>query len=377
MRKIIVLMGFLALTPSPAPACSLCGDRLVRSMSLAYEFNEAAVVLYGTLANPQLDLKPGATPGRGTTDFHIDKIIKDDAAFPRKRTLVLSRYLPILDPKTPPKYVMFIRAPKTSLEPYWGKEIASPAVLDFVAQLHQHRKDPAQVIFLAGKHLDHADANIADEAFLIFAKTDDKLIAQTAKQLSPVNLRKLIKDPELEPERMSMFAYLLGACGNADDAELLRSLLKSPPERFYKSYQGILAGYITMRPDEGWAIAREMLKSDKPSFLLRYMTMRTMRFYYNAKPEETGPRVLEALSLAIGQADMADLAIEDLRKWKRWEHTKQIVACWDLKTYQTPLIRQSIVRYSLACPQPEARALVQRARRQDPELVRDLEQELK
>jgi hypothetical protein len=102
-----------------------------------------------------------------------------------------------------------------------------------------------------------------------------------------------------------------------------------------------------------------------------------MRFYYNAKPEEMGPRVLNAMSLAIGQADMADLAIEDLRKWKRWEHTKQIVACWELKNYQTPLIRQSIVRYSLACPQPAARELVERARRQDPELVRDLEQELK
>jgi hypothetical protein len=36
-----------------------------------------------------------------------------------------------------------------------------------------------------------------------------------------------------------------------------------------------------------------------------------------------------------------------------------------------------MVRYALACPQPEARALLERVRRQDPELVRHLEAELK
>ncbi len=373
MRKTALLFGLLILLPSPAPACSLCGDRLSRSMSLAYEFSEASVVLYGPIANAKL----GVVPGQGTTDYHIEKIIKDDPAFPRTKKVVLSRYLPIFDAKAPPKYVMFIRDPKKSVEPYWGKEITSPAVMEFVAQLHERRKEPAQVLVHAARHFDHADANVADEAFLVFAKADDKLIARTAKNLSPVNLRKLIKDPDLEPERMSMFAYLLGACGNADDAELLHSLLKNPPQRFYKSYEGILAGYITIRPNEGWAVAREMLMSDKPSFLLRYATLRTMRFNYNARPEEMGPRVLEAMRLAIGLPDLADIAIEDLRKWKRWEHTKQIVACWDLKSYQSPLVRQSIVRYALACPQNEARDFLARARRQDPELVRDLEQELK
>lgn len=373
MRTSLLLIGFLTLLPSPAPACSLCGT-VARSMSLAYEFNEASVVLYGTLANAKLD---PAGAGRGTTEFHIEKISKDDPSFPRPKTLTLSRYLPIFDAKAPPKYVMFIREPKKSLEPYWGKEIASPAVLDFVAQLHQVRKDPVQMLLFAGKHFDHADVNVADEAFLVFAKADDKLVAQAAKKLSPINLRKLVKNPDLEPERMSMFAYLLGACGNADDAELLLSLLKNPSPRLFKAYEGMLAGYIAMRPDAGWALARENLKNDKQSFLVRYATLRTLRFCYNARPEEAGPRVMEALSLALGQPEIADIAIEDLRKWKRWEHTKQIFACWNVKSYQSPLFRQSVVRYALACPQPAAREFLDLARRQDPELVRDLEQELK
>src|ERR1019366_2258316 len=178
------------------------------------------------------------------------------------------------------------------------------------------------------------------EAFLIFAKADDKLIGQAAKQLSPEKLRRLVKKPDLEPERLSMFAYLLGACGDKSDAELLRSLLmrKNPAERNYKAFEGIMAGYITMRPKEGWAFAHETLKSEKTSFLLRYASLRTMRFFYNAKPQENAERVLQGLGTAITHFDIADIAIQDLCKWKRWEHTKLIVTCYDKKSHQSPIV---------------------------------------
>lgn len=378
MRKIaLLLVSAWMLNASPTPACSLCGN-MSRNNSLAYEFEQAQVIVYGHLANPKLTTKSGG----GTTEFFVDHIIKDDPAFPRQKMLLLSRYLPILDAKSPPKYVMFFRMSARSAgegppQPYWGKEIANPAVLEFVADLQRQRSDPAKMLVHAAKNFDHADPIIADEAFMVFAKADDKLIAQSAKKLDPKKLRKLVKDPDLEPERLSMFAYLLGACGNDDDAELLRSLLKNPQPRHYKSFEGILAGYITMRPKEGWAFVQETLKNTKQSFMLRYAALRTMRFFYNAKPQDTGPQVLQGLGLAITQFDLADIAIQDLCKWKRWEHTKLIVSCWDKSSHQSAIVKQSIVRYALACPLPEARALLERARRQDPELVRHLEAELK
>ena len=83
------------------------------------------------------------------------------------------------------------------------------------------------------------------------------------------------------------------------------------------------------------------------------------------------------MSLAISHADIADVAIEDLRKWKRWDHAKLIVSCWDKASHQSDITRQSIVRYALACPSPDARAFLDRACRQDPQLVKDIEAELK
>ncbi len=372
MRKILAFTLLLLLAPSPAPACSLCGN-LSRAVSLLHEFEQADEILYGRIANPKLEVKPGGLAGSGTTEFHIEKAVKHNPLQPRGQMILLSRYLPILDAKDPPRFVMFYR--KGSVQPYSGREVKSPLLLDFVAALQRYRDNPTEMLLFAGKHLDHADPQIADEAFLAFARADDKLIGQVARKLAPDKLRTLIKAPELEPERLSMYAFLLGACGDASDLDLLRSFLKDT--RNYKAFEGILAGYITMRPQEGWAYMHELVKNETTPFLLRYASLRTMRFFYNAKPEETGKQVMHGLGLALERADVADIAITDLRKWQRWQHTALILACYDKTSHRAPIVKNSIVRYALVCPQPEARTFIEQVRRQDPELVRYLEEELK
>ncbi len=368
----LALLALVFLVPSPAPACSLCGT-MARRVSLTQELAEASVVVYGHLANPKLDFKTGG----GTTEFHFDNILKDDPAFPKQKMILLSRYLPVIDPKESPRWVMFFRVPTKELQPYNGRQLSSPAVLEFAVALTRYRDNPAEMLHFAAKHLDNADPQIAEEAFLVFAKADDKLIGQIAKQMPAATLRKLVKTPDLEPERLSMYAYLLGACGNADDAETLRALLKNPAPRYFRAYEGILAGYITLRPKDGWTFALDALKDQKTPFVLRYAVLRTMRFNYNAHPEETAALVLHGEALAIGHSDIADVAIQDLIRWKRWEHTKLIVACYDKASHKSPIVKNGIIRYALACPQPEARALVERVRREDPKTLRYLEEELK
>lgn len=373
MRKMIaLLLSAWMLAAVSVSACELCGNSAKRT-SLTFEYAQADVVAYGRLANPMFTNKAGS----GTTEFHFDQIIKDDPKAPKQKMMMVPRYLPILDPKAPPRYVMFFRTSKDGLQLTAGKEVANKAALDFVAELNRLRNQPDKMLVHAARHFDAADPIVADEAFMVFAKASDSLIAEHAGKLAPVNLRKLVKDPDLESERLSLFTYLLGACGNNDDAELLGALAKSPQPRHYKSYEGILAGYITIRPKEGWAVAQGMLRDSKQNFLLRYATLRTLRFYYNADAKAHGPQVMQGIASALAQADIADIAIEDLRRWKRWDHAKLVVACWDKESHQSPITRQSIVRFALACPEADARAFVERARRQDPQLVKQMEEELK
>jgi hypothetical protein len=371
MRKIALTLALLL--PCPALACSLCGT-MSRRVSLVQEFEQANVAVYGHLKNAKL---LDAKNGTGTTEFHFDAVIKDADGFPKQKMIVLPRFLPALDAKDPPRYVMFFRVPSKTLEPYNGRQIASPDVLHFVAKLTSYRDNPVEALRVAAKHLDDADPQIAEEAFLAFAKADDKLVNQVAKSVSPEMLRKLMKTPDLEPERLSMYAYLLGACGDKNDVEQLRKLLKDPSPRMFRAYEGILAGYIMMQPKEGWAFTHETLRDAKSEFVLRYAVLRTLRFFYNANPEEHAANVLLGEGLAIAQPDVADVAIQDLMRWKRWDHTKLIVSCYDRASHQSPLVKNSLVRYALACPQSEAKTLVERVRRDDPKLLQYLQEELK
>src|SRR4051794_11691639 len=100
LLAFLILLAICSL-PCPAPACSLCGPRRT---SLGQEFESASAVVYGRIANPKLDFKAG---GGGTTEFHVEKIIKDDPDLPKEKMLLLTRSLPILDAKEPPRYVMF------------------------------------------------------------------------------------------------------------------------------------------------------------------------------------------------------------------------------------------------------------------------------
>ena len=68
---------------------------------------------------------------------------------------------------------------------------------------------------------------------------------------------------------------------------------------------------------------------------------------------------------------MADFAVEDLRKWQRWEYCDQILDLFNKKGYNTPIVRKSILRYALQCPMPAAAKFVMSQRARDAEWVEE------
>jgi hypothetical protein len=73
---------------------------------------------------------------------------------------------------------------------------------------------------------------------------------------------------------------------------------------------------------------------------------------------------------------VADLALEDLRKWKMWDLTGTVLAQFGKPSHDAPIARRAILRYALCCPLPEARQFVEQLRRRLPDEVRDLEESL-
>ena len=85
----------------------------------------------------------------------------------------------------------------------------------------------------------------------------------------------------------------------------------------------------------------------------------------------------EGVGQLLDQSDIADLAIEDLRKWNRWDYCDQILALAGKKSHDVPIIRRAVLRYALSCPEKKAAAYVDQCRKRDLEMVKDTEELLK
>jgi len=379
MKRLFVVGVALVLLGPPLfaqlHACSLCTGMAQRD-TLGMEYERAQLVLFGQISNPRFNTQPGAAPGSGSTDFRVEKVLKDTTGRGPWKDIVLPRYLPVLDAKNPPRMLFFCDVIKDRLDPYHGRT-ASPALLEYLgATLPQRTKPRAQALVAYAKYLDHPDAAVADDAFHEFAKSKDEDVGQASKLLDRALVRRLVQSAKNDPDRLSLFAFLLGGCGDQQDAKSLRALLEPPNPNLARAIDGVLAGYIQLQPKDGWNLAYKHLADRKQQFAVRFAVVRTLRFYHGWQPKDAQAQVLHGLSLIVPDGEFADLAIEDLRQWRNWDLTTSILSQYGKASHAAPITKRSIIRYALTCPLPEARAFVERVRRSDPETVNDLEEYL-
>ncbi len=377
MRRGMILclaVTCIALAPAAAEACSLCDATFRSRTTFRQEMGEAKIVLYGTLSNPQFTKKTGA--GSGTTDFTIARVIKEDPALGNRRMLELNKYLPVLDPKDPPKYLVFCSVIKGEVYAYGGRQVRSDAVLTYLDSLKALAgKDRVTQLQHFFKYLDHPDATISEDAFLEFARCDDKEVADIAKHLPADKLRRLLEDPKTPTERLGLYAFLLGSGGNDKQAAvLLRKMIEDANDRTGHALDGLLSGYIHLEPKAGWDLAVAILADSKKPFNQRFAVTRTLRFYHAWKPAESRKDILRCLAVMLPDGDIADQAVEELRQWKMWDLTTEVLALYGKDSHDSPLAKRSIVRYALCCPEPAAQKFVAAVRAQNPEMVREQEE---
>lgn len=369
----LALLPLLILSEA-APACSLCGG--LNQRTLRQEMEQAQLVVYGILANP----RPSSDPQRpgGTTELHVLRVLKDHPARAGRTVLVLDRYLPVLDARQPPRFLVFCDVVQGKIDPYRGRPVASEAVLDYLAGMPKPAGgDRRALLHYCFPFLDHVDALIAEDAYLEFARSSDREVGEVGRQLDPGRLRRLLRDPQTPAPRLSLYAFLLGACGTPADAELLRSLLHQEDARAAAAREGLLCGYLALRRAEGWKLLQQLLAEPQRPLVERLAALRAVRVWYNWQPQQDRPQLLQTLALAVRDGTLADLAVEELRQTQIWDLTDLVLEQYGRPSHASPLVRRAIARYALCCPLPAAQHFVAHLRRQEPELVHDLEEALR
>jgi hypothetical protein len=356
----------------PTDACPFCTEE--RGPTLAGDFAQASMVLYGNFTNPKL----GAGGFDGTTDFEIEKVLKSHEYLKnvKGKTLTLPRY--VAQPKN--KFVVFIEVYKGNLDPYRGVEVQPGS--DLVKYLEgaikmQDAPQPERLRYCF-EFLNSTDFDVAMDAYREYAKADYKDYAEMARKLPADTIAAWLRDPKTPPYRYGLYSSLLGHCGNAEHAKLLREMIEDPEKRKGSGIDGMLAASIMMQPKEGWSYLLDKLKDTRQEFMFRYACLRTLRFLWDQRPDLVGKKeIVAGVAEVLRQPDMADFAIEDLRRWQRWEMTDQVLDLFNQKSHQIPVVKRAILRFALASPAASAAKFVQAQRQRDADWVKDTEEILK
>jgi hypothetical protein len=369
-RLFLFAAGALLAAGGAASACSICDPLARQSPTLREAAKTSKVIALVTAACSRLE------GDRGVTDFTIDRVVRGGEAFGERKTLSLPGYVAV-DPKRPTRFLLLGDVTDGKLDVRRSPQVRGAGLIDYLGEsLKIEERERDRVLQFCYKHLDDADPDVAADAFLEFARASDQEIAALGRKLSPEKFRKSLKDPATPAERVGIFAYLLGSCGTKEDADLLAGMVRAADERSEAGLSGLLAGLIELRSKDGWSLAAEVLRDPKRSYAGKLSAIGTLRFYHSTRPAEFRKEILHGMAAVIVQGDLADMAVEDLRRWKWWDLTELVLAQYGKPTHAAPIVKRSILRYALCCPAPEAAAFVKACRAAKADLVKDVEESL-
>ena len=372
--------ALLDFTP-PAAACPACGPP--SGQTLTSEVAQADFILFGTLGNQKPDPKdPGSS--KGTTDMTIDAVVKSHALVKDKKVFVIPRYVPP-DQKAY-KYMVFFNVVNGDVDPYRGVAVGTDSKLpEYVkGALEVRQKDIVTRLKYFFNYLESNEIEISADAYNEFAVAEYKEVAEIAPKLPADTVLKWLKDPNTRASRYGLYGLILGHSGKAENAKALRTLLDDPERKFSSGLDGMLMGYTLLDKKAGYEYVQKLIADSNSEFLVKHAALKTLRFFWEYRPDVlTKKELLDGMAGLMVHPDIADMPIDDLRKWKAWEMTDAVLAYAKLESHNTlPINRRSILKFALAASWADpknaaAGAFVAKARVDDPERVKLIEELLK
>lgn len=343
-------------------------DLHCKTQSFRQQIDGYDLVLFGTLERP----KEGDDPE--WTDFRITQPLRTHDSIKGMDVIRVPRKIPQPGPKDPSGYLL-LGAVRDGKPDFVSGGHATVALVDyFKGILAIDAKDRVKTLRFAFDYLEHEERLISTEAFREFEEDTDDIVRTAAKGSKPEKLRKWLEGEHTWNERGALYACLLSGCGAAGDAMLIRdTITRLSSKGHWNHTDRMMIAYTILDPKAGWKFIGELIADTAGEFPARYSGLKAVR-YFRVHPGVIAEKdILAALETILAQPDMADLPIDELRRWKRWELNDQIFALIDKEDFQKKFIRRSILRYALQCPDARAAKYIAEQRAVDPEGVAENE----
>lgn len=367
-RTVLLLL----LCPALVQACVLCSSQ---GMPLSKEVAGARLVVFGKITDSRL-----APDGiKGTSDFQIEKILHGDRKDVASSKLILPRYVP---PVPGVKYILFLDIQQGQPDPYRSIECTTDRLVQYLQNMPRltgngtamERQARLRYTF---DFFQDAEPEIAADAYKEWSIAQNEDVASVAGQLDAMKLRRWIADPKTPQHCLSLYTYLLGACGNREDYALLKKLVDHPPDaRFMAGLDGILCGMEVQDADTAWKTVQEIARDTGRSFSERHALLRFLKFMHAVRKEAAQEKIANTLLLFLAHPEMVDLAIEQMRVMKCWKQEQEVFKLYQQNT-DSIITKRAILRYALGNPQPGARKFIETVRVKEAELVNEMEEQMK
>lgn len=363
-RRILAVasaaMGFVVLA-ARAPACPFC-DKMGKPLSESVL--EADLVALGWL-------EEGA--GDDRSRFRVKERIHGPADLANGTAVDLTRRLPEGAADAPPR-ILFAHRTHAGFDPYRWMRIDSPRVAHYLKEVVRlYGRPAADRLGFFFEHLADSDPTIAEDAYKEFARADYRDVRAAAGRYDPDRLLDWLRDPATLGRRAALYGLLLGVHGDRSRAAPLVELLDSGEPRLLVGLDGLLAGLCLLDPKRGLERTLGELTDPKGTFARRYAALAAVRFLLAEVPSADRGSILRSLEDALAIPEIADLAMDELRKEEAWSALPRVLSANDA----SPVARAAAIRFALACPRDEAREFLSKLRELDAGAVADAEQALR
>ena len=154
----------------------------------------------------------------------------------------------------------------------------------------------------------------------------DLTTLRAAKHVLPApTLRAVLNDPAADPTGAGACGLLLGLCGTAADAALLRDQLDRCDDG-RGGVEGVVLGLLLLRGERGLDDAVELTFAPGVSSCLTAATLRALDVAHRDPGFKIPRPALRAAVETLLDGPTADLAADTLRDWRAWGSTRAVLA---------------------------------------------------
>lgn len=261
----------------------------------------------------------------------------------------------------------------------WSSPIpVSDRGIDYLKKLADLPAKGADRLAFFQKYLEDADDTLARDAYDEFAVAPYDDVRGLESRMDPTQLLAWIENPKVPANRRRLYATMLGVCGTKADADRIGAILADtepdPASAEVRSgLDALIACYVTLKGPEGLDMVDAQFldrKGRNVPFTETYAAVMALRFLGEESTVVPRERVLQSLRILLGEPKLADLVIADLARWEDWSVVDRLGELFEKADADNLFVREPVVNYLKACPDPHAAAVLVKLEKIDPEAVR-------